>query len=168
MAPLKENWMSIYKPIVEFLKLQIRFNTTTCSVELRTSNFTEDIGALQKAVDFVKAFTLGFEVADALAMLRMEDIFIDSFSIEDVKSLHGDHMSRAIGRVAGKDGKTKFTIENATKTRIVLTDKRVHIMGTFSNIKVARDSICDLILGAPPGKVYGKLRNQSTRLGEAF
>jgi hypothetical protein len=49
----------------------------------KTSEHTTDIGALQKAADFVKAFSLGFEVADALAMLRMEDIFIESFAIED-------------------------------------------------------------------------------------
>ena len=53
------------------------------------------------------------------------------------------------GRIAGKDGRTRFTIENASRTRIVLADTKIHILGTFSSIKIARDAVCSLILGAP-------------------
>lgn len=35
----------------------------------------------------------------------------------------------------------------------VLADDKIHIMGSFSNIKLARDAISSLILGSPPGKV---------------
>jgi len=36
-------------------------NVKSRTVELRTSKFTTDSGALQKGEDFVKAFTLGFD-----------------------------------------------------------------------------------------------------------
>lgn len=129
-------------------------NTKKKCVELKSSKFTEDATAIQRAVDFLKAFMMGFELNDAVALLRLDDLYIESFEIKDVKNLQGDHLSRAIGRVSGEKGKTKFAIENATKTRIVLADSKIHILGSFSNIKAARDAVCALILGSPPGKVY--------------
>jgi rRNA processing protein Krr1/Pno1 len=66
-----------------------------------------------------------------------------------------------------QSGKTKFTIENATKTRIVLADTRIHILGSFQNIRVARDALCSLILGSPAGKVYSKLRSVCGRLNDS-
>lgn len=167
-TPLKENWMKIYTPVVENLKLQIRFNLKTRNVELRSCNETEDIGHLQKAQDFIQAFVYGFDVADALTLIRLEDLFMDTFQVQDVKSLKGDHLSRAIGRLAGKGGKTKYTIENATKTRIVLADSKVHILGAYQNIQLAKRAICNLILGAPPSKVYGTLRAMSSRISDRF
>jgi RNA-binding protein PNO1 len=168
LTPLRQQWENIMTPVVEYLKLQIRFNPKNRSVELKTSELTEDQGAAQKGCDFIEAFMMGFEIQDAVALLRLDDLFIDSFVVTDVKMLHGDHLSRAIGRVAGQDGKTKYAIENATRTRIVMADQKVHIMGSFTNIKLARDGICNLIMGSPPGKVYNQMRNVARRLNERF
>lgn len=168
MSPLKSEWSKIYPPLVDHLKLQVRMNVPRKAVELRTSKSTIDAGALQKGEDFVKAFSLGFDVDDAIALLRLDDLYIETFEIKDVKTLSGEHLGRAIGRIAGKDGKTKFAIENASRTRVVLADSKIHILGGFKNIHIAREAIVSLILGSPPGKVYGNLRTVASRMKERF
>ncbi|CAG8783700.1 14508_t:CDS:2 [Racocetra persica] len=142
-SPLIKEWKKIYEPLVKHLNLQVRMNLKAKRVELRTSKYTTDLGSIQKAADFVKAFMLGFNVDDAIAILRVDDLYIDSFDIKDVKTLEGDHLSRAIGRIAGKNGKVKFAIENASKTRVVLAD-------------------------TPPGKVNANLAIVSSRMKQRF
>ncbi|KAL8284130.1 hypothetical protein RQP46_004879 [Phenoliferia psychrophenolica] len=168
MTPLKRDWIKIYSPLVEECGLQVRMNVKRRWVEMKTSKHTPSASSLTRASDFLGAYALGFTAEDAIALLRLEELYVESFEVKDVKTLHGDHLSRAIGRIAGHEGKTRFVIENASRTRIVLADTKIHILGTFSNIKIARDAICALILGSPPGKIYAGLRQVASRSRERF
>ena len=77
--------MELYTPVTEHMKVDMRMNLKTKKVELKSSKRTPDAAALQKCADFVQAFVLGFEPADALALLRLDDLYVECFEVKDVK-----------------------------------------------------------------------------------
>ncbi len=166
MAPLKKSWEKIVTLVVEKMKLLIRMNVQRKCIELKASEVTDDTLNLQRASDFLKAFVLGFSLDDAVALLKMDDLYLETFDIKDIKNLHGEHMSRAIGRITGEKGKTKNAIENATKTRIVVAESKISLLGSYSNLQLARTAISNLILGSPANKIYNQLRFIAKRKSE--
>lgn len=58
-------------------------------VELRSSRFTQSNEALQMGADFVSAFAMGFDIDDAIALLRLDSLYIQSFDIKDVRQTLG-------------------------------------------------------------------------------
>ncbi|KNH04380.1 hypothetical protein XU18_4347 [Perkinsela sp. CCAP 1560/4] len=165
-SPVKQKWSQIYTPIVEQCKLEIRMNLKTKSIDIRVGPNTTDDAALQKGEDFIRAVIIGFEISDALALIRLDDIYLDGFEVKDVKTLKGDNLSRCIGRMSGSHGRTKFTMENITRTRIVIADTHLHIMGQVQNIRIAKTALVDLIRGSPASKVISKSRRLMIRINE--
>lgn len=53
---------------------------TNC-ISPQTSKHTPHPSALTRAADFLSAYCLGFAVEDAIAMLRMEELYIVSLSV---------------------------------------------------------------------------------------
>ena len=163
---IKEAWMKIYTPIVAQCKREIRMNLGARAIEIRTCKETLSPVAIQRAEEFIQAVVLGFSVEDALAILRLDTIYINSFDIGEVRTLRNAHVGRAIGRIAGRNGKIKASIENISQTRVVLEDKHIRIMGTAENIALARTAISRLIMGSQPAKVCTDLRTVSKKVQE--
>jgi RNA-binding protein PNO1 len=76
VSPLKKNWEKICEIVIEKCKLNIRMNPAKKCVDLRESENTTDSTVLQKAADFLRAFALGFALEDAVALLRIDDLFV--------------------------------------------------------------------------------------------
>jgi len=49
-------------------------NLKSQAIELKTSKHTTDPGALQRAEDFCHSFALGFDIEDAIALLKLDDL----------------------------------------------------------------------------------------------
>ncbi|KAM0678918.1 pre-rRNA-processing protein pno1 [Binucleata daphniae] len=159
-AFFKTNWMQIYTPLVDLFDLQICFNLATKSIDLRSTH-TND---LERCAQFINAILYGFSIQDSAKMLKSKDIFVESFRIQDVKKLQNDHLSRAVGRIIGREGKIKKAIETATNTKIVLKDNEVFILGSVGNIEVCKRAICKLIMGSEPAKVCNTLTNVTGKI----
>ena len=84
-----------------FIVVNFRYNIKTRQVEIRApppptasgaqskaEPSGDDASTLQKAADFVRAFISGFEVDDALALLRLDDLFLDSFQVRCIGYRH--------------------------------------------------------------------------------
>ncbi|TPP65491.1 Pre-rRNA-processing protein PNO1 [Fasciola gigantica] len=166
-TPTRSVWSSIVEVLTKQLKLMVCLSTRQkiWKIFVKASPETKDPLHLQKGVDFLHAYMKGFKYEDALAVVRIDGIYVESFHIMDVKqTLKGDHMARAIGRICGAKGRIRMCVENATRTRIIVADETIHILGSNERIAVARRALCDLILGTPPNKIFGKIRTHAARL----
>ncbi|KAM0671735.1 putative RNA-binding protein [Ordospora colligata] len=168
MKSIKDEWMKIYTPIVEICKIQIRMNIKARTIEMRTCEHTEDPAYLERAVQYIKAINLGFSIEDSMAILKFNDVFLDHLEISEVKTLRGIHAERAIGRIIGREGKTKGAIEEFSKAKVLVKDQNVHILGVVEDIRIAKDAVCRLIMGSKPGSVFNRLRIINSRLKEKY
>ena len=71
--------------VVKECNLDIRYNSLLKSVEIRTNAKTVDPEMIEKVNQYLNAFAKGFDLKDAEAFLKIQDLYIDSFDIQDVK-----------------------------------------------------------------------------------
>lgn len=65
------------------MKIQVKMNTKVKCVEMRSCENTEEVSALQKSEEFLRAYMCGFDLQDAIALLRLEDLYLETFEIKD-------------------------------------------------------------------------------------
>lgn len=165
---LRQEWMKIYTPVVQLGKLQIRFSPRAKQVEVRTCPSTADLGYLERSVTYIQAVLDGFKPEDAVSIMKFKDVFTESFHIQDIRKLKSAHLSRAIGRVIGRDGRIKESIERFSRCKLVLRDEKVSLLGCEENIRIAKDAVGRLVQGSEPTSIFNRLRVISARLKDKY
>lgn len=102
--------------------------------------------------DVIKAVGRGFNPEVALRLLK-QDFVLEMVQMSDyVKSK--DSMLRLKGRVIGKGGKARETIEELTDCSISVYGKTISIIGFCDNVAVCKRAVESLLSGSPHASVY--------------
>ncbi|EPR79685.1 KH domain containing protein [Spraguea lophii 42_110] len=163
---LKKKWMDIYTPLVSIANLEVRMNLSIPSIDLRLAIDNENIMCLEKGKMFINLILLGFTPQEAILALKEECAVNISFTVKDIKKLSGHNLERAVGRVVGREGKIKEQIEQSSRTKIVIKNDTFHILGSEEGVKLAKDGICRLVMGANPGSIQNKMRRIAKKMKE--
>ena len=184
MTKIKQNWLKIYTAVIEHGNVQIRFNPLNKCVEVKTETDQTDCKIslkekgpenislnriyVDRCILFITAILEGFKVDDSISILKFKDVFIEKFEISEVRRMKANHLSRAIGRIVGRQGKVKETIENLSKVKFNLINNVIYLMGTTSSIVMAKDAIGRLIQGNAPNVIFNKLKIKTTKMKEKY
>ncbi len=105
--------------------------------------------------DIIRAISRGFNPEIAMQLLKGDYSFELLNILDYIKNK--EHLPRIRGRVIGKNGKARETIEQITETKIVVYGKTIGIIGFIDDVAVARKAIEDLLGGALHKGVYRML-----------
>jgi ribosomal RNA assembly protein len=102
--------------------------------------------------DIVRAIGRGFNPEIAMQLLK-QDYVLELISLSDfVKSQN--QMLRLKGRVIGKNGKSRETIEELTETRMVVYGKTIAIIGFCDNVAISKRAVESLLQGSQHASVF--------------
>ena len=118
----------------------------------------EDALNLFTAREVVKAVARGFNPEIAVTLLKGDNCF-DMINLADYARNKND-LLRIKGRIIGREGKSRKTIEDLTETFISVYGKTISIIGSPENVSNARRAIENLIKGASHANVYKSLEKK--------
>lgn len=102
--------------------------------------------------DVIKAVGRGFNPEIALRLLKQDFVLELVQMSEFVKSK--DSMIRLKGRVIGKAGKARETIEELTECSISVYGKTIAIIGFCDDVSVCKRAVESLLSGSPHASIY--------------
>jgi len=151
---------AVKKEIEEQTKTKITVDSKEGDVFIRG----EDALSLYTCKEVVTAIARGFNPDIAQSLLK-PDYSLEMLKMDDfIKSKNSQ--IRMKGRVIGKEGKARNTIEELTDTSICVYGKTIGIVGRTDNVANARRAIESLLSGSIHSNVFRWLEKQRRYMRE--
>lgn len=102
--------------------------------------------------EVVKAIARGFNPEIAKQLLK-QDYALEILSLNEYNP-HKNHHERLKGRVIGRKGKSRETLEMLTNCNICVYGKTVSIIGNIVDMPIAKKAVENLLMGSMHTTVY--------------
>ena len=109
-----------------------------------------------KAIEIISAISKGFSPGRACRLLS-EDL-LQLIDIRDYAGKSTNSIQRIKGRIIGKAGKSRKTIEELTGAYISVYGHTVGLIGSFQELKMATEAITMISKGSSHKSVYNMLQ----------
>ncbi len=144
----------VKKSLEEYSKSEIFINSKEGEVRL----IGNDSIALFALKEVIRAIARGFNPEVAKLLLR-QDYSLELINLNEFND-HKTHQHRLKGRVIGRSGKSRSTIEEMTGCYISVYGKTVGIVGSIVNVPIAKKAVESLLMGSMHASVYKWLEKQ--------
>jgi ribosomal RNA assembly protein len=110
--------------------------------------------------EVIRAIARGFNPELAKLLLK-QDYGLEIINLNEYND-HKSHQLRLKGRVIGRKGKSRESIEELTNCYISVYGKTISILGPVVNIPLARKAVESLLMGSMHATVYKWLEKQKS------
>jgi ribosomal RNA assembly protein len=109
-----------------------------------------------KAIEIISAISKGFSPERAYRLLT--DDLLQLIDIRDYAGKSANSIQRIKGRIIGKGGKSRKTIEELTGADISVSGHTIALIGSFQEIKIATEAISMISKGSSHKTAYNMLQ----------
>ena len=150
---------SVKEKIEDNLNVKLDIDSKEGDVAI-SSNDALDILTAQ---NIIKSIGRGFNPDISLNLLK-PDFSLEILYLSDYGSTSPSQFMRLKGRVIGKDGKSRTTIESLADCNINVYGKTISILGRLENVSIARRAVESLLTGSPHSSVCKWLEKKRREL----
>tara|TARA_B100000749_G_C18248395_1_gene391286 strand:+ start:65 stop:637 length:573 start_codon:yes stop_codon:yes gene_type:complete len=116
-----------------------------------------------KAIEIINAISKGFSPERASSLFRDDESLLDIIDLRDYSGRSRSHLNRIKGRIIGSNGKTRRVIEETSGSELSVYGHTVSIIGTASEVEMAKEAVENLASGKSHQNVYMTMQKKRSK-----
>ncbi len=154
----------VKEKIEKRFSIELQVESETGGVTIVLTPTASDPTVLFRVKEVVTAIGRGFSPERAFRLVEDEDTVLEVIDMREVVGKSQSDMKRLKGRVIGKEGKTRRTIEELTEASVSVFGHTISIIGNIDQAEAATEAIRMLLRGSLHKTVYGFLHRKRREL----